>query len=163
MLLMEGHWLEGANKGNRHHPGPRSRMSRPGGTAPCPPPLQPPGAGWSEEPELGHCVWPGFIPGPVQEPLKVLPLAVPRQRPGARPGMAGRMSLKDIPGWPYLLGRRGTFDVEWVVGLLLLPGFSTLWEQELRPVNAWDMNLVPSQLWGPALGASPVGLGPQGD
>lgn len=36
---------------------------------------------WSERPELGRRVWPGFIPGPVREPLEVLPLAAPRRGP----------------------------------------------------------------------------------
>lgn len=125
------------------------------------PPPQPPGTRCSEQPELGHCAWPGLNPGSIQEPLEFLPLAVPRRGPGARPGMAVGTSLETVPGWPYLLGRRGTFDVEWVVGLLLLPGFSALWEQESRPVNTWDTSFAPSPLWGPW--RFPVGLGPQGD
>lgn len=45
----------------------------------------------------------------------------------------------------YLLGGRGTFDVEWVVGLFLLPGFSTLQGRESRhmSVTTYRWNTCP--------------------
>lgn len=49
------------------------------------------------------------------------------------------MSLENVSGKPHLLGGRGTFDIEGVVGLLLFPGFSTLWGQDSRSVNMWSM------------------------
>lgn len=51
--------------------------------------------------------------------------------------------MDNVLGWSHLLGGWGTFDVEWVVGLLLLPGFSTLWRQDSRSVNTWNMSFFP--------------------
>lgn len=58
---------------------------------------------------------------------------------GQGPHRAKCMSLEDVSGRSHLLGGRGTFDIEGVVGLLLFPGFSTLWGQDSRSANMWSI------------------------
>ena len=67
------------------------------------------------------------------------PLVSSRERMGALWGSGGGECLSRTTwGQPHLLGRWGTFDVERVVSLFLLPGFSTLQGQDskCKSVNA---------------------------
>lgn len=68
---------------------------------------------------------------------------------GALWGLGGGECLSRTTwGQPHLLGRWGTFDVERVVSLFLLPGFSTLQGQDLKSksVNARETD-PPFQAW----------------
>lgn len=73
------------------------------------PPPQPPGTHCSEQPELGHCAWPGLNPSSIQEPLEFLPLAVPRRGAWCVPWNGCGDVSGDRSGMALPFGETGNF------------------------------------------------------